>query len=363
MGIAVRDVSDDVRRNAVTMIGFLTFKDPSLCVDMTRVLADSYNPHIRYGVAMALAVAASGAPSREVVDMLWTLKDDLVDFVRQGAFIALSLVLVQSTEQTEPKVKELRQLLAKKIADRKEDTCTKFGCIIATGLLDAGGRNCTIQLHKQRHRLDKSVVGMFVFTQHWYWFPYTLMISLAMHPTCFIGLNEDLEMPKYSFTSNAPPSHFSIPKSVQQEKKEAKVNAQQQRVVLSTTKKDEELRERKKNRGLIAEDSVRLSSGAGDGTSAAILAEGLSVQAEDKKVSAEPNSEVLENPARVTMQQFLLVSHDLNDRYKPLKPNAFGVCMLMDTTPDASATKELVAAINPMERDETAPLPDPFTWP
>lgn len=357
LATAVRDVSDDVRRNAVTMIGFLTFKDPALCVDMTKVLADSYNPHIRYGVAMALGIAASGTARKDAVDMLWTLKDDLTDFVRQGSFIALSLVLVEATEQSVPRVKELRQILAKKIGDRKEDTCTKFGCIIATGLLDAGGRNCTILLHKQRHRVAKSVVGMFVFSQHWFWFPYTLMISLAMHPTCIIALNEDLEMPKYTFTSNAPPSMFSIPKSVQQEKKEAKASASLEKVVLSTTRKDQEQKDKLKKRASSAQldEATPLTDGKGtaDEESAGKKAE-----------AAEPTSEALHNPARVTLQQFSVVAHDVDPRYRPLKAHAFGVCMLKDLDPTkAGAQTELVAAINPMDRDDTAPMPEPFIWP
>lgn len=366
--IAVRDVSDDVRRNAVMMIGFLTFKDPQLCIDMTKVLVDSYNAHIRYGVAMALAIAASGTANPVVVEMLWTLKDDLVDFVRQGAFIGLSLVLVQASEKAEPKVKELRQLLAKKIGDRREDTCTKFGCILATGLLDAGGRNCTITLHKQRHRLAKSVVGMFVFSQYWYWFPYTLMASLAIHPTCFIGLNEKFEMPKYSFVSNAPPSNFAVPKSVQQEKKEAKATAQQKKVVLSTTKKEEENREKKKRGALngAAEDSrtTPTAAGAPDFESATAAAE------KDETVEAkEATSEVLENPARITMAQFPVVKHGTDARYIPLKPVAFGVCMLRDITGNGGAAatngreEEELVKIDPNNKNDTAPVPEPFSYP
>eukprot|EP00455_Lapot_gusevi_P006927 TRINITY_DN12985_c0_g1_i1.p1 TRINITY_DN12985_c0_g1~~TRINITY_DN12985_c0_g1_i1.p1 ORF type:complete len:348 (-),score=77.21 TRINITY_DN12985_c0_g1_i1:187-1230(-) len=346
------------------MIGFLTFKDPQLCIDMTKVLVDSYNAHIRYGVAMAVAIAASGTANATAVEMLWILKDDLVDFVRQGAFIGLSLVLVQASEKAQPKVKELRQILAKKIADRREDTCTKFGCILATGLLDAGGRNCTILLHKQRHRLAKSVVGMFVFSQYWYWFPYTLMVSLAIHPTCFIGLNDKFEMPKYSFVSDAAPSNFAIPKSVQQEKKEAKASAQQKRVILSTTKKEEENREKKKRGTLlgIAEDSKTSPTAAGaPDLDAAVAAAGGKDEAAE---APEATSETLENPARVTMAQFPVVKHGSDARYRPLKPNAFGVCMLQDVSGgDSATTAEDLIKIDPNNKDDTAPVPEAFSYP
>lgn len=52
------------------MIGFLTFKDPSLCLDLIRVLVDSHNPHIRYGVALALAVSAAGTGRSDVIEVL-----------------------------------------------------------------------------------------------------------------------------------------------------------------------------------------------------------------------------------------------------------------------------------------------------
>lgn len=361
--VAVRDVSDDVRRNAVTMIGFLTFKEPSLCYAVVRVLVDSYNPHIRYGVAMALAIAASGTNDKAIVEMLWTLKDDLVDFVRQGSFIALSMVLIQATDTQSPRVKELRALLAKKIADRKEDICTKFGCIIATGLLDGGGRNCTIALHRQRHRIDKAVVGMFIFTQHWYWFPYILMISLSMQPTCFIGLNERLEMPRYHFASNASPSEFAVPKSVQQEKKEAKAVAHKH-VELSTTKKDQEYRDKKKRMGSVStldelEDSAKTAETAAAAKAAAVSA---AVAQPAAAAPAEPAAfELLQNPARVTLAQFAVVSHDRDPRYVPVKASPMGVCVLQDRLPDQAA--DLVAAINPMDRNDDVKPPEPFAWP
>ncbi len=362
--IAVRDVSDDVRRNAVTMIGFLTFKDPQLCFDMTKVLADSYSAHIRYGVVMAVAVAASGTGNADVVSLLWTMKDDLVDFVRQGAFIGLALVLVQTSEVADPRVKELRQILAKKIGDRKEDTCTKFGCILATGLLDAGGRNCTILLHKQRHRLAKSVVGMLLFTQYWFWFPYTLMISLSIHPTCIIGLNADLAMPKYSFTSNAAPSAFAFPKSVLQEKKEAKISAQQTKVILSTTKKEEELREKKRRLGstsqiALAEDSKTSPTVTGAGIE---IPSGSGI-ADDLSAEPEQQYEVLENPARVTLAQFAVVKHDRDSRYRPLKLNAFGVCMLQECNESTTDLGTDLVEIDPTKKDDTAPVPESFSWP
>lgn len=363
--VTVRDVSDDVRRNAVTMIGFVTFKDPSLCVEMTKLLADSYNPHIRYGVAMALGVAAAGTARKDVVDLLWNLKNDLTDFVRQGSFIALSMVLVQATETEVPQVKELRQMLSKKIADRKEDVCTKFGCILSTGLLDAGGRNVILSLHKQRHRLDKAVVGMFLFSQHWFWFPYTLMISLSMQPTCVIALNEDLQMPNYTFQVNAPPSKYALPKSVLQEKKEAKA-AGIAKVELSTTKKA--MRDKKKRQSVGGTDALdhSISSPTAEKTPAMPRADTEETVAETTAaaaVPAEPTFEVMQNPARLTQNQWVVASHTVDARYRPLKANPFGVCIVKDLTPTEGEDARGLVSINPMDRDDDAPVPEAFDWP
>ena len=39
-----------------------------------------------------------------------------------------------------------------------------------------------------------SVVGIFIFTHHWFWFPLAHFLSLAFTPTCLIGLNADLKV-------------------------------------------------------------------------------------------------------------------------------------------------------------------------
>lgn len=44
---AVTDVSDDVRRAAVTCLGFLLMGDPAQCPKIVALLAESFNPHMR----------------------------------------------------------------------------------------------------------------------------------------------------------------------------------------------------------------------------------------------------------------------------------------------------------------------------
>lgn len=90
---------------------------------------------------------------------------------------------------------------------------SKMGAILASGILDAGGRNVTIRLlSKTKHDKITAVVGLAVFSQFWYWYPLIYFVSLAFSPTAFIGLNYDLKVPRFEFLSHAKPSLFQYPK-------------------------------------------------------------------------------------------------------------------------------------------------------
>ena len=70
----------------------------------------------------------------------WELFLDLLLFLLyQGALIASSLVLIQQTEHSCPKVAKFREIYAKVISDKHEDIIAKFGATLAQGILDAGG--------------------------------------------------------------------------------------------------------------------------------------------------------------------------------------------------------------------------------
>ena len=87
-----------------------------------------------------------------------------------------------------------RRQFEKIILDKHEDTMSKMGAILASGILDAGGRNVTIKLlSKSKHDKITAVVGLAVLSQFWYWYPLIYFISLSFSPTAFIGLNYDLK--------------------------------------------------------------------------------------------------------------------------------------------------------------------------
>lgn len=233
--VAVSDVNDDVRRVAVLSLGFILFRKHQSVPRMVELLSESYNPHVRYGAAMALGISCAGTGLDEAIDLLEPMLKDSTDFVRQGALIALSMVLVQQNEAMNPRVTSLRKAMMKMVGDRHEDAMAKFGCAVALGIIDAGGRNCTISLQTQTGNLNMpGIVGAAVFVQYWYWFPLTHFLSLSFTPTSVIGVDSrNLNVPCFKFHSNTRPSLFDYPPEQQVKAEEAPEKVKT--AVLSTT--------------------------------------------------------------------------------------------------------------------------------
>jgi 26S proteasome regulatory subunit N2 len=57
-------VNDDVRRAAVIGLGFLLFRASEQCPNVVSLLAESYNPHVRYGAALAIGIACAGSGNK-----------------------------------------------------------------------------------------------------------------------------------------------------------------------------------------------------------------------------------------------------------------------------------------------------------
>lgn len=209
---AVSDVSDDVRRTAVIALGFVLCTEPEQTPRIVSLLAESYNPHVRYGVALALGISCAGSGSKRAIALLETLVVDPVDFVRQGGLIGMAMVLLQRTETQDSHVGWFRKHIEKIVNDRHEEAMTKMGAILAQGILDAGGRNVSILMQSQNGQCRMTaIVGMAVFCQFWYWYPLIYFISLSFCPTSFIGLTEELRIPKFNFICKAKPSMFAYP--------------------------------------------------------------------------------------------------------------------------------------------------------
>ncbi|KAK1059918.1 proteasome regulatory particle base subunit [Friedmanniomyces endolithicus] len=354
--VAVSDVSDDVRRAAVMSLGFVLFRKPGSVPRMVELLSESYNPHVRYGATMALGIACAGTGLDEAIDLLEPMTKDSVDFVRQGAFIALAMIMVQQNEALNPKVNTIRKQLQKSISDRHEDAMAKFGCALALGIIDAGGRNCTISLQTQTGNLNMAaIVGMAVFTQYWYWFPLTHFLALAFTPTAVIGVDQDLEVPSFKFHSNTRPSMFDYPP--EQEVKTEEAPEKIKTAVLSTTAqakrrklaKDKQARRESMDvdptpttpKATAVDDKMEMDDDVIDTGKLAEEKDGekdgssSSASAIKRKVDREKVGYELENMSRVLPGQVKFISF-LEGRYQPVKKPTGGVILLEDTQPGES---------------------------
>ncbi|KAK7398840.1 hypothetical protein VNO78_10013 [Psophocarpus tetragonolobus] len=337
---AVSDVSDDVRRTAVLALGFVLYSDPEQTPRIVSLLSESYNPHVRYGAALAVGISCAGTGLSEAISLLEPLTSDVVDFVRQGALIAMAMVMVQISEASDSRVGTFRRQLEKIILDKHEDTMSKMGAILASGILDAGGRNVTIRLlSKTKHDKIIAVVGLAVFSQFWYWYPLIYFISLSFSPTAFIGLNYDLKSPKFEFLSHAKPSLFEYPKPTTVPTTTSTVKLPT--AVLSTSAKAKarakKAEEQKANAEIAsAPDSTSAAPSGGKGKTSGEK-DGDSMQVDsptmEKKSEPEPSFEILTNPARVVPAQEKFIKFLQDSRYVPVKLAPSGFVLLKDLRP------------------------------
>ena len=310
---------------------------------------------------MALGICCAGTGNKEAIALLEPMTNDPINFVRQGALIASALILIQQTEAINSKVKDFRQLYSKVISDKHDDLMAKFGAIIAQGIIDAGGRNMTIQLQSRTgHTNVSAVVGLLVFTQFWYWYPLLHFVSLAFTPTCLIALNSDLKMPVLDYKSNAKPSLYAYPPPLEEKKKES--NEHKAPAILSITLKQSKKKEKEKEEKMEIEEQQNKEE-----QEKKKKEEETKKLDEDskKKEEKEPTFELLSNPARVIRPQLKVMHMPEGTRYKPVKElNIGGIVMMRDTRKEE--TEKLVEAVvagGPKIEDEKEPdAPEPFEY-
>ncbi|KAI7954458.1 hypothetical protein MJO28_004858 [Puccinia striiformis f. sp. tritici] len=336
--VAVSDVNDDVRRAAVTSLGFLLFRNPSQVPRVVQLLSESYNPNVRYGAALALGIACAGTGMEEAISLLEPMTKDTVDYVKQGACIALAMILIQQNEVLNPKASVVRKIFEKIISDKHEDALAKFGATLAQGIIDAGGRNVTVSMRSKNGSNNMpAIVGMALFNQFWYWFPMAHSLALALTPTAIIGVDENLQMPKFDFNSNARPSLFAYQPATAPptaEKVEKVATA-----VLSTTAKVKAREKTKKDRlntedmemtpapdspaALHGSDAMKIDDVVG-GDSTKTGAEGTKVEnggtKSTKRRKEDGTIDKLTNLSRVTGTQLPYITFPEDSRYVPVRP-------------------------------------------
>ena len=329
---AVSDVSDDVRRSAVMNLGFVLAAAPEQCPRIVALLAESYNPHVRYGAAMAVGIAAAGTGLRDAVALLEPMLRDSVDFVQQGALVAMALVMM---EQPESRQKALRDRINALHGNRGAETMARMGSIMAAGILDAGGRNATVAMRSQSGYFRRtSVIGLALFVQYWYWHPLSYTLSMSLAPTALIGVDATLAAPKdFEARCDCKPSLFAYPAPVTVEDKKSKEKLPT--AVLSTTVRAKARAAKKEKSKDQSDDKIdAMDTEGGTGTGAKKESDGDKASKAAKE--PEPTSFKLENPARVVPGQRRYVGFISDSRWKPVRPSPSGFVVLKNTTPGES---------------------------
>lgn len=293
--------------------------------------------------------------------------------------IASAMILIQHTDQTCPKVTFFRQLYQQVISSKHEDTMAKFGAILAQGIIDGGGRNATLGLQSRTgHTNLQAVVGTLVFTQYWYWFPLAHCLSLAFTPTCIIGLNADLKMPKIEYKSAARPSLYAYPAPLEEKKREEREKvttavlsiAARQKRREGEKKKDDKMEvdeESKEDEGkkVATEKKEKKTKDEKEGkTDEGSTSTGTAAAPKERK-EPEPNFEMLSNPPRVLRQQLKVISVAEGAPYQPVKDVTIGgIIMMQYTSQNEQVLVEPVAAYGPKSTDDAKEpdAPEPFEY-
>lgn len=319
---AVSDVSNDVRRAAVTNIGFLMLKDSSQVPKIVHLLSASFNPHVRYGACLALGISSAGSCNAEALNLIEPMLKDAVDFVRQGAFIATAMILQQATATQEPKVEAFKKTLDEHVAKKHEDSLVRLGVLLSIGILEAGGRNANTSLVSQfGYPKLAACAGMTIFTHFWYWFPSVHFFSLTLSPAGLIGVNKNLRIPKgFQFKTNAKPSLFDYPPHIKPDDKKKLVK--KETVQLSITNKAKARAEKKKH---ADKEEEAESPGKKD------KIEEETKEKEEEKKKDEPPFKICDNHSRVLLKQMEYISFLSDNRYTPvLKNRKRGLIFLID---------------------------------
>jgi len=386
---AVSDVSDDVRMAAVIGLAFVLFKTPERVPQLVKLLMESFNPHVRYASCMAVGIAMAGTGDSDSIAMLEPMIEDMTDYVRQGALMGTAMIYMQKSDTCNGrKIRSFREKLATIISEKHQSTLTKMGAILATGILDAGGRNCSINLGSRNGFIKmSSAVGLALWLQHWHWYPMMHMFSLVLSPTCTIGLNKDFKYPKnFEIICNAKPSQFAYPKKLEEKKEEKKKRVET--VTLSTTAKEKARLARKRAKmgeaegaamdveGKEGEEAAKTAkpeggddanateeNGGDKGDSMDIDKPEEAEKKPKKKREPEPAFFRVGNPTRITTAQSMVCEFDLQQRYRPIRPSErpIGVIILTDSTPEEEEELGTVKSPSLEPEGELAP-PEPFEW-
>ena len=356
---SVSDVSDDVRRAALINIGFLEIKTPDILFKNLKVLgllSESYNSHVRFGASMAIGIACAGSGKVNPYKVIEPLFTDPSYLVRQSALISSGLIFSQTTLKQEEGIKEFTENLSKILEDKDEHLLIKFGAMISKGLMNLGGKNCVINLVSNTgENKMKSIIGMCLFTQYYYWFPMVHMLNLSVSPTFLFNLDDKLKIPiNYKMMSKAKPSIYGYPKEEEKDKKKKEIKAEV--AVLSTHTRN---KAKSKKTGTLSMVDIKSSGIAGKNSSIDLKPspsgkipstdkeekneENKGEKKEENKEEeikidtskVEPEEEELTNPIRILPLQRKVIYQLNNSDFEPITHGRYsGFLMLKKKRPD-----------------------------
>ncbi|OIR58835.1 MAG: 26S proteasome regulatory subunit N2, RPN2/PSMD1 [Amphiamblys sp. WSBS2006] len=239
--LVATDEDDTVRRNAATTLGFVLAGRKGFLREAVDSMAQNFNPHVRYGATLAAGIGFGRTGDEAVCSTLIKLLADPVDIVRQGAFVALGLILAQHTGSTCKHVEFFRAKVAEALSEKTTTENTVFGAILANGFLNCAGQNGVVSLFSHSQQPDtQSIAGLLLFTQYWEWFPLFHFVSLAVQTRCFVVLDDSLAPMKKTWKVCAPASSFAYFRESQKKEEKARATV----AVLSTTRtKNEQKKE------------------------------------------------------------------------------------------------------------------------
>ena len=370
---AVSDASDDVRRAAVASLGFVMCQNSTELPRFIELLSESYNPHVRYGSALALGIAFSGTASSEAISLLKPMCTDFTDFVRQGAYIALAMVMMQHNEASCADSTWFRTTLENVISLKHEDAMAKLGAVLAQGLIDAGGRNSIVSLMSSSgHVNHMAVAGAALFCQLWYWYPLTHFLSFALSPTALIAVDDELRMPKLDVICKAKPSLFANPPPIK-----TTIAAAPKKFVsaiLSTTAKAAAKAKKAAKSTVMDVDSTTPNLSPFPAPQSAMEVDEEEAAEQKKSVSPEPDMFVIGNLSRITPRQRSSIEFPDDSKYAAVCPLWRGeIMVVVDRRPTEVAEYILPSEIKALletednkskdmiEDDEPA-APKPFEY-
>ena len=390
--IAVSDVSDDVRRAAVIGLGFVMLGNAEKLPPLLALLGASFNPHVRYGVCLALGICCVGRGTQVVgaaLDLLEPLVDDKVDYVRQGALQATAMLFMQSTHGENVMVRQadgsykaeknscrdarvdaFRKKVSGIALESKISSMTRMGALMASGLIDAGGCNMHIHLIDERSGkvVPRAVVGMMLWTQHWFWYPMATMISLAFGPGMVLGVNKNFKVP-VDFGIVCESNEHKHAYSEKRKKAKAEIKERVKTAVLSISGK------KRGAKGSTKDDSEEKAVKDGDGEDAN--------EAESSTPTSDGNASAtsfrVPNGHRVTPAMSTLAHLEDGAQYVPVRGARAvllqGVLVVGEEAANGDTDEEMVEGelaasfraigITPStyeDEDEEPDAPEPFVW-